>query len=153
MSNAIENLTFIVTLDLAYNALEGQLPAGMRNLCNMEQINLAGNKLGGKVSEAFDNLGQNSYSGQIMDRNLDFKNFISLCLWINEISGPILVSLGNVSRLKSLWISRNKLTGSLPDSLGSLSNLEELHIDDNLLEGVVTEVHFANLKNLKRIFA
>ncbi|PON55576.1 Leucine-rich repeat domain containing protein [Parasponia andersonii] len=166
MPNAIENLTFIVTLDLAYNALEGQLPAGMRNLCNMEQINLAGNKFGGKVSEAFDSLsgcisdrlmsldlGQNSYSGQIMDRNLDFKNLISLCLWINEISGPIPVSLGNLSRLKRLWISRNKLTGSLPDSLGSLSNLEELQIDGNLLEGVVTEVHFANLKNLKRIFA
>ena len=47
----------------------------------------------------------------------------------------------------------NQINGTLPQSCGLLSKLESLYIDSNMLEGVVSEVHFANLTRLTLLYA
>jgi hypothetical protein len=69
------------------------------------------------------------------------------------LSGPIPVSIGNLSSLRTLYVSFNQLNGTIPISLGHLSNLEELDISNNFLEGFVYDVHFSNLTKLKSLEA
>jgi len=64
------------------------------------------------------------------------------------MSGPIPVSLGELSFLRELRLRDNKLSGNIPASIGRLSNLEVLSITNNSLNGVVSESHFANLTSL-----
>lgn len=40
------------------------------------------------------------------------------------------------------------MNGSIPKSFGQLSNLEVLNVSDNKLGGMVSELHFANLRHL-----
>ncbi|XP_022155556.1 probable leucine-rich repeat receptor-like protein kinase At2g33170 [Momordica charantia] len=100
------------------------------------------------------------------------KNLKFLYLNNNSLHGPIPASLGNLSNLEYLDISYNLLSGGIPTSFGKLSNLRTLTLRDNLLsgipksfgqlqslvdldlsenalEGIVSEVHFANLSQLK----
>ena len=123
-------------------------------------------------------LDRNLFTDQILDGLGEFKNLVELSIAGNNISGPILMSifekllslkfldigqnnlnrslpesLNSLSNLESLDVSHNQLSGSLPESLGSFSNLEYLDIFSNHLEGDVSEVHFANLKNLIAIYA
>ena len=53
----------------------------------------------------------------------------------------------------SLELQSNQINGTLPQSFGLLSKLEYLNIRLNMLEGVVLEVHFANLMRLKTLVA
>nr|XP_048326839.1 receptor-like protein EIX1 [Ziziphus jujuba var. spinosa] len=66
IASAIQNLISIVELDMSYNALEGIVPKSVGNLCNLEFINLRGNKFGGKLSNAFDSLLSGCLSNSLM---------------------------------------------------------------------------------------
>ncbi|KAK2991191.1 hypothetical protein RJ640_002305, partial [Escallonia rubra] len=125
--------TFITTI----YELEGRIPRSIKKLCNLEPINLEHNRLGdtSDVLQIFFGCGIHSL------RELNLGN----C----SISGPLPKSLGRLSSLTSLYLYSNRFNGTLPESIGQLSKLEELWIDDNMLEGVVSEVHFANLSNLR----
>ncbi|CAN6678529.1 unnamed protein product [Malus baccata var. baccata] len=56
--------------------------------------------------------------------------------------------LGIFKNLRSLDLSNNSISGPIPVSLGNLSHLKELIISDNSFEGVVSEAHFTNLTRL-----
>ncbi|KAK2979257.1 hypothetical protein RJ640_001647 [Escallonia rubra] len=137
ISDDIGNLTSIVSVDMSGNELEGRIPRSIKKLCSLEAINLAYNRLGdtSDVLQMFFGCGIDSL------RDLDLEG----C----SISGPLPKSLGRLSSLKSLGLTDNQFNGTLPESIGQLSKLEVLSIDGNMLEGVVSEVHFANLSNLR----
>ncbi|KAK2991186.1 hypothetical protein RJ640_002300 [Escallonia rubra] len=139
ISDDIGNLTSIVSIDMSQNELEGRIPRSIKKLCSLEAINLAYNRLSdtSDVLQMFFGCGVHSL------RDLDLGN----C----SISGPLPKSLGRLSSLTSLSLYFNQFNGTLPETIGQLSKLEKLWIGDNMLEGVVSEVHFANLSNL-RIF-
>ncbi|XP_018500886.2 receptor-like protein EIX2 [Pyrus x bretschneideri] len=118
ISNSLGNLTSLVDLSLGWNQLEGEIPNSLGNLCKLTSVDLSLNNFRGRVSEIFESLSRCN-PGQI--DYLDFSN--------NNLSGPIPVSLGN------------------------LSCLEELIIHNNSLEGVVSEVHFTNLTRLSNFYA
>ncbi|KAL3578326.1 hypothetical protein D5086_019830 [Populus alba] len=61
---------------------------------------------------------------------------------------PIPASLGRLSSLIQLSLGFDHLNGSIPKSFGQLSNLEVLDVSDNKLGGMVSELHFANLRHL-----
>ncbi|PON33858.1 LRR domain containing protein, partial [Parasponia andersonii] len=155
---AIGNLTSIVSLDFGFNSFDGDMPKSMGSLCNLEAIDLSSNIFNVEISKAFESLSSgclsrklkslllkdNAFVGQILDEIGEYKNLVLLSLRANKIYGPIPMSIGKLSTLNSLDTSFNQLNGSLPKSLGSLSKLKDL-----VLEGHVSEVHFANLTNLK----
>ncbi|XP_015878500.3 receptor-like protein EIX2 [Ziziphus jujuba] len=165
--SSLGDLTSIVSLYFVNNSLEGEIPSTLANLCNLEEIYLSDNKFDGKVLNAFDSLSsgclsnslrsidlsRNSFSGQLTDQIVEFKNLVYLSLRDNKISGPIPVSFGKLSALQVLDVGRNQLNGSLPESLSGLSNLYGLDISWNHLEGVVTQLHFANLTSLSVLIA
>jgi Leucine-rich repeat (LRR) protein len=66
----------------------------------------------------------------------------------NFISGPIPVSIGNLSRLKSLDIYQNGMDGFIPDSLYQLANLEFLDISSNKFVGRLS-TDFGRLSELE----
>ena len=85
-------------------------------------------------------------------RNGQFRKLVILSLGYNSISGPIPLSMGNLSSLRCLSLETNQINGTLPQSFGQLSKLESLYIYSNMLEGVVSEVHFTNLMRLTKLF-
>ncbi|KAI3730528.1 hypothetical protein L1987_61701 [Smallanthus sonchifolius] len=77
----------------------------------------------------------------------NLSNLVYLDLSGNMFSGPIHVSLGLLSRLEYLYLDNNQLSGNIPTSLGQ-SKLKHLDLSQNSLVGVLSETHFAKLKNL-----
>lgn len=64
-----------------------------------------------------------------------------------SVIGIIPLSLGNLTKLTSLYLSNNNLTGTIPASLGRLSRLSVLDLSQNILNGSVPP-SFSNLDNL-----
>ncbi|KAF4398958.1 hypothetical protein G4B88_023552 [Cannabis sativa] len=167
ISSAIKNLTSMVGLDLSNNSLEGKIPKSIGILCNLQRISLSGNKLEGEISDALESfigcnpkgitsfsLDENLFYGQLKDEVIEkFESLTYFSLGGNKLSGLIPPSLRKLSALTNLNVGFNQFNGSLPESFGSLSALETLDISHNLLEGVVSEIHLANLTNLKYLYA
>ncbi|KAL4618402.1 hypothetical protein ACB092_06G007400 [Castanea dentata] len=176
ISSAIGNLTSAISIDLSDNELEGKVPRSLGSLCKLREIRLSNYHGGQEISEIFER-GQEiseifeslsgcvsngleilemysaQLSGHLTDELGKFKNLVILSLGYNSISGPIPLSIGNLSSLRSLDLESNQINGTLPQSFGLLSKLESLNIGLNMLEGVVSEVHFAKLMRLKKLFA
>lgn len=143
LSRAIGNLTSIIELDWSHNALEGKLPSSMGTLCNLVDIDLSNNKFGGLISEAFESLS----AGCLLN------SLKSLSLSRNFFSGQITNQIAEFKTPEESPLSGNLLNGSFSESLICLPNLETLDISSNFLRGVVTEVHFASLTNLRALIA
>ncbi|KAK2999125.1 hypothetical protein RJ639_022919 [Escallonia herrerae] len=137
ISDDIGNMTSIISIDMSLNELEGRIPRSIKKLCSLEAISLEYNRLGdtSDVLQIFFGCGVHSL------RALNLAN----C----SISGPLPKSLGRLSSLESLNLGFNQFNGTLPESIGQLSKLDQLSIYSNTLEGVVSDVHFANLSNLR----
>ncbi|KAL7084558.1 hypothetical protein ACP275_14G230500 [Erythranthe tilingii] len=162
LSNDIANLTALNTPRLFQNQLSGKIPSEITvNLCEMQALYLSGNSFQGDMSYSFGNMSDcflgalkyldmsdNQLSGQLTAQFGEFKSLETLYLGSNNLSGAIPINIGELSSLESLSLADNKLTENFPESVGKLSNLEYLYIDDNTLEGVVSEIHFANLTKL-----
>ena len=80
--------------------------------------------------------------------NLDSLSIYLNLEW-NSFLDPIPASLGRLSSsLIQLSLGLDHLNGSIPKSFGQLSNLEVLDVSDDKLCGMVSELHFANLRHL-----
>ncbi|XAR65468.1 hypothetical protein NMG60_11009606, partial [Bertholletia excelsa] len=120
------NMTSLSVLSLSRNQLEGALPKSLGKLCNLEMLYLSDDNFTGDVSEFFNNL-----SGCV-EKQLEV-----LDLSTNHFTG-LLPNLRRFSSLRNLYLDDNRLNGFAP---GNLRN--------NSFEGVITEVHLANLTKLK----
>eukprot|EP00253_Pinus_taeda_P016004 PITA_16004 len=79
----------------------------------------------------------NKFTGSIPQEFGQLTCLRTLYLYDNELSGPIPLSLSNISTLVDLVISRNKFIGSIPQELGQLSSLQFLYLFDNELSGSI----------------
>ncbi|XP_028087615.1 receptor-like protein EIX2 [Camellia sinensis] len=159
----LSNMTSLQHLDLSSNKLEGRLPKFLGNLCNLSFVNLAFNNFSGEllissskcVVYALEtlSLSGNHLSGHLPDEFEQFNNLRYFSLWDNLLSGSIPTTIGRLALLEILDLQRNQLNGTLPQSFGQLSKLKTLDVSNNLLEGIVSEVHFANLINLRKLYA
>jgi Leucine-rich repeat (LRR) protein len=75
----------------------------------------------------------------------------SIVLDVNQLSGSIPASLGNLSNLEVLVLNYNQLSGSIPASLGNLSNLKFLVMESNQLSGSIP-AELGNLSNLEYLW-
>ncbi|KAG5558240.1 hypothetical protein RHGRI_008242 [Rhododendron griersonianum] len=161
VSIAIENLTSLVSLDLSHNQLQGSIPTSLGKLCKLKTIGLSYNEFSGEVADIFVGFsqcksneletfhsGENHLLGHLPYELGQLTSLAYFDLYSNSFSGPIPTSIGRLSSLIRLDLSYNKFNGTLPESLGHLGKLEGLYMSDNLLEGVVSDVHFANLTRL-----
>ncbi|CAL5366224.1 unnamed protein product [Camellia sinensis] len=127
LSKSISNLsTKLADLSLTYNKLSGDVPAGICNLINLENIFLAGNQFTGNIPP---NIGQ-------------LQKLQEFALLENKFSGNIPNSFGNLTLLSKFGLTENKLHGSIPARLGKCKNLVLLDLSANNLSGTIPKEVF-----------
>jgi len=93
------------------------------------------------------NLSLNDLSGNIPTTLGNLSQLGFLNLGVNQLSGSIPAALSNLSNLRYLWLYDNQLGGSIPAELGNLNNLFFLWLNDNQLSGSIP----AALGNLSKL--
>ncbi|KAF5179334.1 Mdis1-interacting receptor like kinase, partial [Thalictrum thalictroides] len=102
------NLTYLSTLNLNRNYLNGTIPRAWASL-PLVNLSLLGNLVTGTIPKEIGNI-----------RTLEFLN-----LQDNKMEGPIPEDLGNLVNLRRALLGGNDYTGRLPDTFGNLKNLTD----------------------------
>ncbi|KAL8482937.1 hypothetical protein ACS0TY_025836 [Phlomoides rotata] len=81
------------------------------------------------------------------------KNLEDLYMRVNRLTGPLPLTLLNISTLKSLIFSNNMLTGNLPREVGNMKALQTLHLTNNMLSGnIPAELFMSNIVTIQILF-
>ena len=124
----------VTEIYLIGNNLDGEIPAELGNLTELEGLYLARNEL----------------SGSIPSELGDLSNLNTLMLFNNELTGTIPYQLGSLDSLEAMHLSNNQLSGRIPTQLGNLENLRRLHLTVNELDGNIP-ASLGNLSNLQQL--
>ncbi|CAN0863424.1 Receptor-like protein EIX2 [Linum grandiflorum] len=140
MPNGIGNLTSLMNLDLSFNyglQLKGGIPASFKSFCKLTSLSLSYIKLKQSVSDVL----------QILE-GCPSSTLELLSLNGCQLFGQLTDRIAKFKRLTRLILDNNSISGPLPMLFGELTYLQAVDISQNLMEGVVSEIHFANLKKL-----
>ncbi|XP_027922966.1 receptor-like protein EIX1 [Vigna unguiculata] len=120
ISDALGNMTSLVTLDLSYNKLEGPIPTSLGKVTSLVILDLSHNKLEGD--------GKHTKSlGELSSLRV-------LILSSNQLGGNPFESLRSLSKLSSLDIGYNRFEGVVTeDHLTNLTSLTDLFATRNNL--------------------
>ncbi|KAL6890241.1 hypothetical protein ACP4OV_009004 [Aristida adscensionis] len=142
LPTALENVTSLQVLDFSelYGTRKNIMTANLKNLCDLEIINLDSSLWHGDVTELFENLPVCS-SNKLQELHMANNNF----------TGMLPKWMGQLTSLVTLDLRGNNISGHLPAFIGHLSALKTLSLSHNHLDGVITEEHFADLKSLQFI--
>jgi hypothetical protein len=132
----------VTKIDLKDNELEGDIPAELGNLENLEYLDLRDNQLTGSIPLQLGNLQNltylNLHSNQLTEIPSELGNLSSLTeLYLNnnQFECNIPTELGNLSSLTVLDLNSSQLTGIIPTNFENLASLEKLYLNDNKLSG------------------
>ncbi|KAG0450142.1 hypothetical protein HPP92_026921 [Vanilla planifolia] len=109
---------------LAQNYLNGSIPLGLLFLPHLDLLELHNNYLSGSIAE-------NPDTKQSASR-LEVLNLSN-----NLISGPIPLTISNLSFLEALILSTNRLTGEVPTTIGGLRRVAKVDFSRNELSGII----------------
>uniref|UniRef100_A0A0D3HCR5 Leucine-rich repeat-containing N-terminal plant-type domain-containing protein n=1 Tax=Oryza barthii TaxID=65489 RepID=A0A0D3HCR5_9ORYZ len=139
------NLTFLKFLFVPANSFTGEIPQSFGNMHHLQIIYLSNNTLQRRMPNLAicSNLkvlwlNGNNLVGQI-PADLP-QRFQSLQLSVNNLTGPIPVSVANITTLKRFSCLYNNIDGSIPNDFAKLPGLVYLHLGANKLA--------ANIPNL-----
>jgi Leucine-rich repeat (LRR) protein len=158
ISDSIQNLTALTTLELDQNSLSGPLPHSIGKLVALETLALNNNfftgplpsSLGSLTNLTVMNLNYNQFSGSIPPSLGNLIKLTSVTLYENLLTGTLPASLGNWPSATSINLGRNQLSGPIPETFGNLRALISLDLGVNLLEGALPN-SFGQLTNLKSL--
>ena len=68
----------------------------------------------------------------------------------NNLNGPLVAEIGDLTFLEGLFLGDNLLSGALPTELGDLANLQDLALDYNQFSGNIP-IEIGQLTNLKTL--
>ncbi|WOK97086.1 putative LRR receptor-like serine/threonine-protein kinase [Canna indica] len=129
----LQNLTYLVNLDLRQNYLTGPLPAFIGNLTNLQYLSFGTNALTGPIPKELGKL----------------TNLLSLSFATNTLSGPLPSELGNLTLLQQLYVSSSGASGEFPPSITRLKNLRTLWLSNCNFTGKVPDFSRTNLTTLR----
>ncbi|KAI9085811.1 hypothetical protein K1719_032225 [Acacia pycnantha] len=132
LPKSVANLTTLRSLDVSQNFFVGDFPLGLGKASRLMFLNASGNDFSGFLPE---DLGNASFL-----ETLDLRGSFS--------QGSIPKSFSRLQKLKFLGLSGNNLTAEIPGDLGQLSSLEYMILGYNSFEGGIPR-EFGNLTNLK----
>ncbi len=92
----------------------------------------------------------NNLSGSLPDSLGNLDRLRDMALTHNSLTGNIPSTLGNLSSLRLLYLYSNQLSGSIPSSFGGLVNLTDLHLEGNKLSGSIPSA-LTSLPNLQAL--
>lgn len=133
--------------------------ASLMNSSNFQELELAGNSLGGRLPHIIGNLPsslqhlhleENLIHGSIPPHIANLANLTFLKLSSNRINGTIPHSLCKINRLERIYLSNNYLSGEIPSTLGDIQHLGLLDLSKNKLSGSIPD-SFAKLAQLRRL--
>ena len=142
------------------NGLLGSIPPELRNLANLEELDLGWNALAGRIPPELGQLGnlrrlvlwENGLQGHIPPELGSLGDLRTLILSGNRLTGTIPPELGELAKLGGLLLHRNRLEGAIPPELGNLTELTSLRIAENELEGAIPS-QLGSLTNLSTLSA
>ncbi|CAN0863432.1 Receptor-like protein EIX2 [Linum grandiflorum] len=151
----VSHLKSLTSLALRGN-LRGAVPDELRNLTSLRALKLSENKFNGTIPNwlfGFRHLQDLDFHssnlvGDVSNEIGNMTSLVNLDLSFNyglKLEGGIPASFRSFCHLSSLKLSYVKLQQSVSEVL---EILEECSSGTNLMEGVVSEIHFANLKKL-----
>ena len=149
----------ITEIYLIGNNLNGEIPAELGRLAQLEGLYLARNELSGSIPSELSNLSSlktlmlfdNDLTGEIPYQFGNLESLEEMHLGRNKLSGRIPGQLGNLANLRRLHLTVNELSGNIPASLGNLSELRQLSIAANNLNGYIP-AGIADLSELTHIY-
>lgn len=128
------------------------------NCTDLEELELAGMGLGGKLPDSIGRLNltqlllqENKITGSIPPHIGNLSNLISLNLSSNLLSGTISAEISWLSQLEQLFLSHNLFSGEIPAALGKLHHLGLLDLSFNKLSGEIP-VSLGNLVQIYSLF-
>lgn len=133
--------------------------ASLVNSSNFQELELAGNNLGGKIPPIIGdlstslvqiNLDENLLFGSIPPHISNLVNLTLLNLSSNHLNGTIPPELCRMGNLERVYLSNNSLSGEIPEALGDIPHLGLLDLSKNKLSGSIPD-SFANLSQLRRL--
>ncbi len=150
----------VISLSLVNNNLQGELPADIFTtagfFANLENLNLSGNNIKGKLPESLKNL---KNLKRLDLSGIYFENDIwNIITQMPDIEVLILTDMGiklvdsgiaNLKKLRILLLDKNQIT-EIPSILGKLDRLQILNFAENNIEALPDM--FSELKNLERLF-
>ena len=148
----------VVGLILYENNLSGTLPASIKNLKNLEVLDLAVNSLKGELPIELTELSRikvlrlelNTFSGTLPENIGSMKKMEQFVAYGNKLEGSLPASIADMKNLNILNLSHNALSGNLPLSMAFMGSLKELNLSGNAFGGEVG-FSFERLKNLSHL--
>ncbi|KAK1285761.1 putative LRR receptor-like serine/threonine-protein kinase [Acorus calamus] len=116
------NLTFLNTLSLLRNYINGSIPSLWASL-PLTSLNLVGNRIGGRIPKEIGKI--TTLTELVLDDNL--------------LEGPLPPELGNLINLQRLLLAANMFTGEIPATFSKLKNLNDFRIDGNSVNGTIPD--------------
>lgn len=129
------------------------------NSTNIQELELAGNRLGGQIPASIGDLStsllqihmdENMISGAIPPQISKLVNLTLLNLSGNLLNGTIPPELCRMGKLERVLLSKNSISGEIPAALGDIPHLGLLDLSKNKLLGSIPD-SFANLFQLRRL--
>lgn len=152
-----DSWTTVIRVKLYSNGLAGSMPASIKNLQNLQTLDLTRNDLTGTIATALADLpnlttlslAHNHLSGRIPSELARAPKLSHLDLGFNDLTGIIPRELPR--NLYVLDLSWNALTGGIPSELGGLPCVGEIDLRANQLTGQMPE-SLGNQSCLRRLF-
>ncbi|EEE52285.1 hypothetical protein OsJ_34275 [Oryza sativa Japonica Group] len=128
-------------MSVSKNGNMGTMKANLKNLCNLEVLDLDCRLEYGNITDIFQSLPQCSPS-----------KLKEVHLAGNTLTGMLPNWIGRLTSLVTLDLFNNSITGQVPSEIGMQTNLRNLYLHFNNMNGTITEKHFAHLTSLKSIY-
>ncbi|CAN8325379.1 unnamed protein product [Cochlearia groenlandica] len=128
---------YLVFLSVAFNSFSGEIPKEIRNLTNLEVLNVSSNAFEGELEPCgFGEMARlvtldaynNNFNGSLPLSLTRLDRLEYLDLGGNYFEGEIPTSYGGFLRLKFLSLAGNDLRGRIPNELGNITTLEQLYL-------------------------
>ncbi|XP_027099207.1 receptor-like protein EIX1 [Coffea arabica] len=151
------NFTSLTSLDLKGNGFSSPIPLWFSNMTSLMNLHLEGNYFFGPIPDSLLqltsltllHLSSNSFRTSLPDSLCNLSSLAYVDLSFNHFQGSLPVCLGKLSSLTILHVHSNEFSGTIPTSLGQLTKLQRLRLADNPFTGMLSDFHFANLRELK----
>ncbi|XLT65204.1 hypothetical protein S245_023139 [Arachis hypogaea] len=120
--------------------------SSLTNCTQLQKLDFSENYLGGALTSLIGNLstnlilfdmGLNQISGRIPETIGNLFGLASLLMDENALEGPIPNSIGKLKNLVIIFLSMNNLSGNIPTVIGNLTILSVVHMDFNAFKGSI----------------